>query len=167
MRLIGRDDGIAKYSHKGGFVNNLNPQTGKPKFTESYIKLCMTKEVKQEFVAPQKGNWVVEIENPKNLMCVSDGSGPYVYTKERPTAFLPPEVAWIPTIKEILDVFFIEIGDGYYNEYSHLINAPEDFGYTKEELTNRSEEEKWLFLFMRLKRYMLLKNGEWIKINKN
>lgn len=137
-----------------------------PKFSDFYIKLCMTEEIRSEFGAPiVKGNFCIHQNDPKNIYPVTGYPGSTVeidvgnYYGKVP----PHELTWLPTVPDILEHFFIQEEDGWWHGFENFDKGINLYGYSKIEYSQFStDEEKWLIYCMMVKREKKFVGDEWV-----
>jgi hypothetical protein len=140
------------------------------KFTESYIKLCMTEGIKAEFGRPfAKGQYCIYKDDPKKICRVElSGEKTYIYYEEGGAEIETSDLTWIPTIAEIRQNFGIEDA-GFENQYKNFTNYPDPdyYGYSPSDLNQYpSEEERWLLYAMWLSRPKIFTGNNWIAFKK-
>jgi len=137
------------------------------KFSASYIKLCMTEEIKSRFGPPLfKDNHCIYKGDPKDIFHVVyyGGTTTDIDVEGDIERVKTSELIWIPTAKEIQQEFHIQENDGFWCDYKNFITDPTDFGYSREELSHfRSEEERWLLYNMKVMCGKKIVENKWIK----
>jgi len=136
-------------------------------FSPSYIRLCMTGEIKFEFRAPiVKGNHCIYKGDPKEIYRVVHYGGEnteIVDAGGKIAQAKTSDLTWLPTVKEIQLEFIIKENDGFWHGYNNFIKDPEYYGYSRAEMSQfPSEEEKWLLCCMIVQRGKRFIDNKWV-----
>jgi hypothetical protein len=138
-------------------------------FSGSYIRLCMTKEIKSEFRPPhKKGSFCIYKEEKSAIYRVHCNLGLETEFDIGESSGLAKtsDLTWIPTLEEIRLQFNIEEDNGFMHGYTNFRKDPDHYGYSWEELSQfPSKEERFLLYCMVVKRARKFKENKWVPYN--
>jgi hypothetical protein len=139
----------------------------KADFSEAYVRLCMTAEVKKEFGRPYlAGQKCIYKDEPQDVYAVKHPGGENTYIVGKGEGSVQTsDLTWIPTIPEIRREFGLSL-PGTESQYNNFKDGkdPEGYGYTLAELSQYlSEEERWLLFGMWQYSRQKFNGKEWIK----
>jgi hypothetical protein len=129
MRLIKKDDELEIKCSKKEEEMERDESEVQHKFTESYIKLCMTAGIKAEFGLPfAKDQYCIYKDDPKKICRVElpGGEKTFIYCEEGGAEVKTSDLTWIPTIAGIRKNFAIE-NAGFENQYKNFTNYPDPY----------------------------------------